>query len=75
MLGLCLVVQIITGFVLSLHYTAHVNISFDSVIHVVRDVNNGWLFRAMHANGASLFLFVLISILDVGCTTVLINLA
>nr|WIW40798.1 cytochrome b [Bathymodiolus septemdierum] len=55
LLGLCLVIQIVTGFVLSLHYTAHVNMSFDSVIHVVRDVNNGWLFRAMHANGASLF--------------------
>nr|YP_010528160.1 cytochrome b [Abia zhui]UXW64301.1 cytochrome b [Abia zhui] len=55
LLGLCLMIQLITGILLSMHYTANVELSFYSVIHICRDVNNGWLLRSLHANGASFF--------------------
>jgi ubiquinol-cytochrome c reductase cytochrome b subunit len=54
-LAVMLVVQIITGIVLVMHYTPHVNMAFDSVEHIMRDVNYGWLIRYLHANGASMF--------------------
>ena len=54
-LGLLLVLQILTGLFLSIHYTADIVNSFASVIHIVRDAPGGWLFRNLHANGASLF--------------------
>jgi ubiquinol-cytochrome c reductase cytochrome b subunit len=50
-----LTVQLLTGIVLAMHYTAHVDLAFDSVEHIMRDVNYGWLLRYMHANGASFF--------------------
>jgi ubiquinol-cytochrome c reductase cytochrome b subunit len=53
--GLCLVIQIVTGIVLVMHYTPHVDLAFASVEHIMRDVNYGWLIRYMHANGASFF--------------------
>ncbi len=56
--GLCLVVQILTGLFLAMHYTAHVDMAFDSVEHIMRDVNYGWLIRYMHAVGASMFFIV-----------------
>nr|YP_010547216.1 cytochrome b [Abia mengmeng]UYK52129.1 cytochrome b [Abia mengmeng] len=55
LLGLCLIIQLITGILLSMHYTANVELSFSTVIHICRDVNNGWFLRNMHANGASFF--------------------
>ena len=55
LLGLILGIQILTGFFLSMHYTAHVDLAFSSVRHIVRDVNGGWLMRTLHANGASIF--------------------
>nr|UOU85264.1 cytochrome b [Hydrotaea ignava] len=55
LLGLCLIIQILTGLFLAMHYTADVNMAFNSVNHICRDVNYGWLLRTMHANGASLF--------------------
>nr|YP_009572106.1 cytochrome b [Umbonium thomasi]QBI37692.1 cytochrome b [Umbonium thomasi] len=55
LLGLCLGIQIVTGLFLSMHYTAHVDLAFSSVSHISRDVNYGWLLRAIHANGASWF--------------------
>nr|AXS65288.1 cytochrome b [Histeroidea sp. 1 KM-2017] len=55
LLGLCLGIQIITGLFLAMHYTANIELAFNSVIHICRDVNYGWLIRVMHANGASLF--------------------
>nr|YP_009995374.1 cytochrome b [Ochthebius griotes]QNP09790.1 cytochrome b [Ochthebius griotes] len=55
LLGLCLMIQIITGLFLAMHYTADVNMAFNSVIHICRDVNFGWLIRTLHANGASFF--------------------
>lgn len=55
LLGLCLGIQIITGLFLSIHYTARINLAFNRVIHICRDVNYGWLIRTLHANGASFF--------------------
>ena len=54
-LTVMLVVQLITGIVLAMHYTPHVDMAFSSVEHIMRDVNFGWLLRYMHANGASMF--------------------
>ena len=50
-----LAVQIVTGVVLAMHYTPHVDFAFNSVEHIMRDVNYGWLLRYLHANGASMF--------------------
>nr|YP_009236156.1 cytochrome b [Stegostoma tigrinum]AMF83639.1 cytochrome b [Stegostoma tigrinum] len=55
LLGLCLIIQIITGLFLAMHYTADISMAFSSVIHICRDVNYGWLIRNIHANGASMF--------------------
>jgi quinol-cytochrome oxidoreductase complex cytochrome b subunit len=57
--GICLIVQILTGLLLAMHYTPHVNLAFDSVEHLMRDVNYGWLLRYTHANGASMFFIVI----------------
>lgn len=54
-LAIFLVIQIITGVVLAMHYTADVNLAFDSVQRIRRDVPFGWLIQSMHANGASFF--------------------
>nr|YP_010546413.1 cytochrome b [Nerita reticulata]UYI29929.1 cytochrome b [Nerita reticulata] len=59
LLGLCLGVQIVTGLFLAMHYTAHIDLAFASVAHITRDVNYGWLLRALHANGASWFFICL----------------
>jgi ubiquinol-cytochrome c reductase cytochrome b subunit len=56
--GIMLVSQILTGIFLAMHYTPHVAYAFDSVEHIMRDVNYGWLIRYMHANGASMFFLV-----------------
>jgi len=56
--GLCLVIQIVTGIFLAMHYTPHIDYAFSSVEHIMRDVNNGWLIRYLHANGASMFFIV-----------------
>nr|QCF45873.1 cytochrome b [Eremias vermiculata] len=55
LLGLCLIIQILTGLFLAMHYTADVSSAFSSVAHIHRDVQHGWLIRNLHANGASLF--------------------
>lgn len=55
LLGLCLIIQIITGIFLVMHYTPNVEFAFDSVEHIMRDVNYGWLIRYLHANVASFF--------------------
>ena len=59
--GICLVIQIITGIFLAMHYTPHIDLAFNSVEHIMRDVNNGWLIRYLHANGASMFFIVVYS--------------
>jgi quinol-cytochrome oxidoreductase complex cytochrome b subunit len=61
MAGLCLVIQILTGIFLAMHYSPNVDLAFDSVEHIMRDVNNGWLIRYAHANGASIFFVVVYS--------------
>nr|ARH54466.1 cytochrome b [Medon piceus] len=55
LLGLCLMIQIITGLFLAMHYTANIELAFNSIAHICRDVNYGWLMRTLHANGASFF--------------------
>ncbi|TWD54366.1 ubiquinol-cytochrome c reductase cytochrome b subunit [Agrobacterium vitis] len=55
MLSVMLVVQILTGVVLAMHYAADTTVAFNSVEKIARDVNHGWLLRYMHANGASFF--------------------
>nr|ALO77124.1 cytochrome b [Stilpnonotus mexicanus] len=55
LLGLCLGIQIITGIFLAMHYCPNVEMAFNSVAHICRDVNYGWLLRILHANGASFF--------------------
>lgn len=59
--GICLVIQILSGVFLAMHYTPHVDLAFNSVEHIMRDVNNGWLIRYIHANGASMFFIVVYS--------------
>nr|YP_010535283.1 cytochrome b [Megacopta distanti]UYA97757.1 cytochrome b [Megacopta distanti]UYA97770.1 cytochrome b [Megacopta distanti] len=59
LLGLCLMIQLISGIFLAMHYTANIEMAFNSVIHICRDVNNGWLIRYTHANGASMFFLCL----------------
>lgn len=56
--GLSLVIQIVSGLLLSIHYTANINLAFHSIEYIMRDVNNGWLIRYTHANGASMFFIV-----------------
>nr|YP_010554605.1 cytochrome b [Cheumatopsyche infascia]UYO79225.1 cytochrome b [Cheumatopsyche infascia] len=59
LLGLCLIIQIFTGFFLSMHYCANIDLAFESVIHINRNVQNGWLYRLIHSNGASMFFICL----------------
>nr|YP_010925932.1 cytochrome b [Lamproglena chinensis]WKF18929.1 cytochrome b [Lamproglena chinensis] len=59
LLGLMLAVQLLTGLFLSMHYNSDMTMAFDSVNHIMQDINYGWILRATHANGASMF-FVMI---------------
>nr|YP_009499538.1 cytochrome b [Aegosoma sinicum]ASL05652.1 cytochrome b [Aegosoma sinicum] len=59
LLGLCLGIQILTGLFLAMHYCPNVESAFNSVAHICRDVNYGWLLRTLHANGASFFFICL----------------
>jgi ubiquinol-cytochrome c reductase cytochrome b subunit len=56
--GICLMLQILTGIFLAMHYTPHIDLAFLSVEHIMRDVEGGWFLRYMHANGASMFFIV-----------------
>jgi ubiquinol-cytochrome c reductase cytochrome b subunit len=56
--GLALVLQIVTGIVLAMHYAADGSVAFQSIERIMRDVNSGWMLRYMHANGASFFFIV-----------------
>jgi ubiquinol-cytochrome c reductase cytochrome b subunit len=55
LLGMCLIIQILTGVFLAMHYTPNVDLAFISVEHIMRDVNYGWAVRYTHANTASFF--------------------
>ena len=57
LLAFCLIIQIVTGVTLAMHYNSNVLEAFDSVEHIMRDVNNGWLIRYLHSNTASAFFF------------------
>nr|AGM53229.1 cytochrome b [Balaenoptera physalus] len=59
LLGLCLIMQILTGLFLAMHYTPDTTTAFSSVTHICRDVNYGWIIRYLHANGASMFFICL----------------
>jgi ubiquinol-cytochrome c reductase cytochrome b subunit len=56
--GAALMIQIITGLILAMHYAANGGVAFDSVEHIMRDVNSGWFLRYAHANGATMFFIV-----------------
>jgi ubiquinol-cytochrome c reductase cytochrome b subunit len=58
LLALCLGIQIVTGVTLAMHYTPSVSEAFNSIEHIMRDVNNGWLLRYLHSNTASAFFFL-----------------
>ena len=58
LLGFCLIIQIVTGVTLAMHYNPSVLEAFNSVEHIMRDVNNGWLIRYLHSNTASAFFFL-----------------
>ena len=57
--GLFLGVQLVTGIILAMHYTPHMDLAFNSIEHIMRDVNYGWFLRYCHANGASFFFLML----------------
>jgi len=59
LLGLCLIIQIVTGLFLAIHYVPNIELAFSSVNHISRDVNFGWIIRSIHANGASIFFLFL----------------
>nr|YP_009573032.1 cytochrome b [Podagricomela nigricollis]QBF44009.1 cytochrome b [Podagricomela nigricollis] len=59
LLGICLTIQILTGLFLAMHYCPNIELAFNSVAHICRDVNYGWLIRTLHANGASFFFICL----------------
>ena len=59
LLGLCLIIQILTGIFLAIHYCPNVDLAFNRVAHICRNVNYGWLIRTLHANGASFFFICL----------------
>nr|ANA07494.1 cytochrome b [Murina huttoni rubella] len=59
LLGICLTLQIMTGLFLAMHYTSDTMTAFNSVTHICRDVNYGWVLRYLHANGASMFFICL----------------
>jgi quinol-cytochrome oxidoreductase complex cytochrome b subunit len=61
--------MIVTGIVLAMHYTPHVDYAFESVERIMRDVNYGWLLRYMHMNGASFFFIASTSTSSAACTT------
>nr|YP_010284557.1 cytochrome b [Xoanodera maculata]UKQ56300.1 cytochrome b [Xoanodera maculata] len=59
LLGVCLGIQIVTGIFLAMHYCPNVDMAFNSVVHICRNVNYGWFIRTLHANGASFFFICL----------------
>nr|APX40432.1 cytochrome b [Cassida viridis] len=59
LLGLCLIMQITTGLFLTMHYCPNIEMAFNSISHICRNVNYGWLIRTIHANGASMFFICL----------------
>ena len=90
LLGVCLIVQILRGLFLAIHYASDVRVAFYSVNHIIRDVQLGWIFRCVHANGASFFFiciylhmargiyygsYTMVHVWIVGCTILLLTIA
>ena len=61
LLGLILSVQIVSGLLLAIHYSSRIQVAFDRVAHIQREVNRGWFLRTVHSNGASIFFILLYS--------------
>lgn len=59
LLGLCLIIQIISGLFLAIHYCPNIDLAFNRLSHICRDVNYGWIIRIIHSNGASFFFICL----------------
>nr|QTJ25268.1 cytochrome b [Presbytis sp. Pres2] len=59
LLGTCLILQVVTGLFLAMHYSPDISSAFSSTAHIIRDVNYGWIIRYLHANGASMFFICL----------------
>jgi len=59
LLGVCLITQIITGLFLAIHFTSDISTAFNRTEHIIRNVNNGWIIRLIHTNGASIFFLCL----------------
>nr|YP_010350356.1 cytochrome b [Ixodes fecialis]UOK09785.1 cytochrome b [Ixodes fecialis] len=59
LLGMCLIIQILSGLFLAMNFSSDILTAFNMMSHIMRDVNNGWLIRAMHANGASMFFIMM----------------
>lgn len=57
--GICLVIQILTGIFMAMHYSSNIELAFSSVEHIMRDTHNGYILRYLHANGASFFFLVM----------------
>ncbi|MEX2650404.1 MAG: cytochrome b N-terminal domain-containing protein [Alphaproteobacteria bacterium] len=57
--GIVLVIQIVTGILLAMHYNSDAKLAFDSVEHIMRNVNHGWLLRYLHSNGSAMFFLVI----------------
>ena len=55
LLGICLIIQMISGIFLAMHYCSDIELAFSSVVHITRDINYGFVLRYLHANGASMF--------------------
>ena len=58
-LGIFLIIQIISGFILSIHYCPNIDIAFWSITNIIKDINSGWLFRLIHINGASFYFLII----------------
>ena len=69
LLATCLILQILTGCFLAMHYVANIDLAFNSVEHIMRDVENGYLIRYIHANVASFFLYLYMLMLEELCIT------
>lgn len=61
LLGLLILIQFIRGILLSLHYCPNINLAFNRIIHIVQNINNGWLIHSIHINGASIFFICIYS--------------
>ena len=61
-IGFYFVLQILTGALLAMHYIPHSELAFDSIVDIMQNVNNGWLIRYMHMNGASVIFIFFISL-------------